>query len=240
MWGEAAFRKARLKAARDEWRLLRPGEAVPRGRAGKQYLDFHSRRKLAPGLEASMYVQLQEWFEPPPIFTVRCLLLDTRIGRLRERVGGTSVNGGANCEVLAAHDCLAGCHIPWNPPVCQFDAPKDELLALLADYSRRLDELWEARGGYDPDGFRSLALWLIWHRHRTGVAVDLGQACAAYLYGDATLALTVLEECEQIQARLAREDLRSIRQKVHAWHQANIDRLRDMIERNPTHPVDEL
>src|SRR5436190_5029744 len=240
MWAQAAFRKARLKAAREEWRLLRPNEAVPRGRAGKQYLDFHSVCKLAPGLEASMHVQLQEWLEPPPIFTVRCLLLDARIGRLRERVGGTSVNGAANCEVLAAHDCLAGRQIPWNPPICQFYAPEDELLAMLADYSKRLDELWEARGGYDPDGFRSLAVWLIGHRRRTGVAVDLGEACAAYLYGDPKLALAVLEECEEIQARRAGEDLRPIVQKAHAWHQANRDRLREMIQRNPTHAGDEL
>jgi hypothetical protein len=216
------------------------GEAVPQGRVGEQYLDFHSVRKLGPGLEASMHVKLQEWSEPPPIFTVRCLLQDTWVGRLRERVGGTSVNGAANCEVLAAHDFLAGRHVAWTPPILEFDAPEDELLILLADYSRRLDELWEARGGYDVEGFRALALWLIWHRHRTGVAVDLGEACAAYLYGDATLALTVLEECEEIQARLARDDLRSVRQKAHVWHQANFDRLRDMIQRNPTHPDDEL
>ncbi len=174
MWAQADFRKARLKAMRDEWRRLRPGEAVPRGRAGKQYLDFHSVRKLGPDLEASMHVQLQEWFEPPPILTVRCLLQDTRIGRLRERVGGTSVSGAASCEVLAAHDCLAGRHIPWKPPVCEFDAPEDELLGLLGEYSSRLDELWAARGGYDLEGFRALALWLIWHRHRTGVAADWG------------------------------------------------------------------
>lgn len=240
MWAQADFRKARLKSARDEWRLLRPGEAVPRGRAGKTYLEFGSRRSLGQGASYNIYVQLTEWFEPPPIFTVRCLLQDTRVGRLRQRVGGTSVNGAANCEILAAHDFLAGRDIEWTPPVRELDAPEDEFLALLADYSKRVDELWEARGGYDLDGFRSLALWLIWHRHRTGVAVDLGEACAAYLYGDPTLALTVLEECEEIQARLAREDLRSIRQKAHAWHQANFDRLRDMIQRNPTHPDDEL
>jgi hypothetical protein len=240
MWGGAAFRKARLKAARDEWRLLRPGEAVPRGRAGKTYLEFSSRRSLGQGTSYNIYVQLVEWFELPPIFTVRCLLKDTRVGRLRERVGGTSVNGAANCEVLAAHDVLAGRHSKWTPPVREFDAPEEEFLALLADYSERLDELWEARGGYGLDGFRSLALWLIWHRHRTGVTVDLGEACAAYLYGDTTLALTVLEECEEMQARLAREDLRSVRQEAHAWHQANFDRLRDMIQRNPTHLDDEL
>jgi hypothetical protein len=29
-------------------------------------------------------------------------------------------------------------------------------------------------------------------------------------------------------------------QEAIAWHQATIDRLRDMIQRNPTHPDDEL
>lgn len=42
------------------------------------------------------------------------------------------------------------------------------------------------------------------------------------------------------KARLAQEDLRPVRQEAHAWHQANIDRLRDIIQRNPTYPVDEL
>ncbi|HYD04215.1 MAG TPA: hypothetical protein VEC60_00735 [Reyranella sp.] len=240
MWAQADFRKARLKAARDQWRLLRPNEAVPRGRVGKTYLEFHSGRSLGRGIRYSIHVQLVEWCEPPPTFTVRCLFEDTRIGRLRERVGGVSVNVTANCEVLAAHDFLAGRHIAWDPPVCEFDAPEDELVALLAAYSKRLDELWAARGGYDLDGFRSLALWLIWHRHRTGVTVDLGEACAAYLYGDTTLALTVLEEAERMHDRLAREDLRSVSLEAHAWHQANIDRLRDMIQRNPTCPGDEL
>jgi hypothetical protein len=240
MWAEAAFRKARLKSARDEWRLLRPGEAVPRGRAGKQYLEFSSHRSLDRETSYNINVQLQEWFEPPPIFTMRCRLEDTRIGRLRERVGGTSINGAANCEVLAAHNLLAGRHIEWTPPVRQLDAPEEEFLALLADYSKRLDELWEARGGYDLDGFRSLALWLIRHRHRTGVAVDLGEACAAYLYGDPKLALAVLVECEEMLARAAREDSRPVVQKAHAWHRANFYRLRDMIQRNPTHPDDEL
>jgi hypothetical protein len=240
MWTETAFRKARLKSVRAEWRRLREGESVSRGRVAKAYLEFHSERSLGPGIRYWASIQHIGRLEPPPVVTVRCSLFDARVGRLRELVGSTSVESASNCDVLAAHNCLTGRHIPWDPPVCEFDDPEEELLALLAGYSKRLDDLWQARGGYDLHGFRSLALWLIWHRQKTGVIVDVGKACAAYLYGDTTLALTVLEECEQMQARLARDDLRSVGQEAHAWHQANVDRLRDMIERNPTHPVDEL
>jgi hypothetical protein len=241
MWTETAFRKARLKSVRAEWRRLRRNETLSRGRVAKAYLEFHSERALGPGITYWASIQHMGRLEPPPVVTVRCLLFDERIAQLRQRIGNSSVGSAANCDVLAAHNCLTGQPIAWEPPVCALDAPEDELLALLAAYSKRLDDLWEARGGYDLHGFRSLALWLIWHRHRTGIGIGgLGEACAAYLYDDAKLARTILVEYEEAEARLAREDSHPMRPKVHARIQADIARLREIIERNPTPPVDEL
>jgi hypothetical protein len=240
VWSEVAFRKARLKWARGTWRALRPLEAVGRGRVAKAYLEFHSKRRLGPGLDSLTGVQLMTRLEPSPRLSVRCTLSDVSVAALRLEVQGLDFAGVANCDVLAAHQYLKKDRAAWSLPICEFDAPVDALFDLLKTYARQLDDLWEAQGGYIPDGFRGLALWLLRHRHRTGAPTDLGAACAAYLYGDSDLALTLLLEFEAQWARLAIKDPREVRQQMHAEIKVGIEKLRGIIGRNRRWPHDKV
>src|SRR4051794_12976065 len=111
MWAQVAFRKARLKSVRAEWRRLRRGGSVSKGRVAKEYLEFHSERSLGPGIRYCASIQHMGRLEPPPVVTVRCLLLDARIGQLRKQIGNFFVESATNCDVLAAHNCLTRQHI---------------------------------------------------------------------------------------------------------------------------------
>ena len=173
------------------------------------------------------------WFEPSPRLSVRCLLSDERVADLRSEIQGLAIAGVADCDVLAAHNYLVGDRSAWSLPACEFDAPIDTFFELLKVYAQQLDNLWNARGGYTPEGFRSFVLWLLRHRHRMGSDGGFGGACGAYLYGDRALAQTLLMEFEAGEARLAAEDPRPIRQEVYAKIRTDIERLRAVIGRNP-------
>jgi hypothetical protein len=134
------------------------------------------------------------------IIKVRLGLFDVRVEDVESLVYGSDRTGLYifDFDVLAAANFLDGKSIPWSPPAFALDANDDEIARHLATYSHDIDRLWEFAGGYNVEGFRELAKWLM--RNRKPVALmstgGIGPICAALEYGERDLAVRFLKELE--------------------------------------------
>ena len=233
-----AFRVERMYVARKAWLTLRPLERPSgRGRTIKSELSFRSKRALAPGMKFTAWVQALK-FEKDWLLKVRLALFDARATTVESFVHGSDRTGMElfDFDVLAAANFMDGKNIPWAPPTFALDADDDEIARHLTTYSRDIDRLWQFAGGYNVEGFRELAKWLLRNRNDVGfVSTDgIGPICTALEYGERDLAMRFLRELEDAWAERRRHEQHfDLVRDIYARVEGDHARLRALMDLPP-------
>jgi hypothetical protein len=123
-------------------------------------------------------------------------LSDERVNALRSIALGFSISVRfLDFNVLAASSVMDGQEMPDYP---HFDsnASVEEFAAVVGDYSRRIDHIWNFVGGFTRAGFEKLAIWALRNAEEAGTIHHTlyGGICAAFAYGERELANKLIAE----------------------------------------------
>jgi hypothetical protein len=220
------------------WRALRPGESLSKGCPSKVNFSFMSTRTLAPGLTFHCFVSGSGPIIPrtnDESWSIRVTAApeDDRVSALRTFVEDRDKSGldVMAFDVLPAYGLLDGRGEP-SPPSISYEAADDEIMSHLEEYSRKIDRIWDAFGGYSPGAFEALVTWAMVNREVvTGGTANMPMACAAFVYGDRALSLQFLAEYQsqwEESARSRPDD--PLTQEIFAVVKEKIAKLRAIVE----------
>jgi hypothetical protein len=68
---------------------------------------------------------------------------------------------------------------------------------VVKEFSGKIDQIWRFANGFTIEGLETLSIWAIRNRTVVGMrAVDIGDICTAFVYGERWLANELLREYE--------------------------------------------
>ncbi len=224
----------RMKTARKAWVALRPGDRPAGRRATAGSFSFWTKRQVVPGVQWQAHVQALSafWVEKDWEIRVRIYLYDREVAALMSRAEADdyTMRWCVSFDVLAATDFHEWQRQAWAPPAFSFEATDDAVFAQLADFSRRIDQLWQFAGGQDLAAFRKLAVWVMRNPDSAGsFRTGLGMICAAWAYGEPELAANLLEAYEAQWEEQLKDRAYDVLPNAGAQLQGQFSRLRDMI-----------
>lgn len=232
---DRAYWREKMKAACKAWSTLRPDEKLSNKHATNWQFSFFSNRVLDSNTKYETLV-CGDPFDDGWIFKAFLGFQDLGLAALETAITGNDRSKFSQFQVVVplAASALDDAEPSWSPHILSFEASDDEIVSILATYSRDIDRLCQSAGGHDVEAFRSLAKWCL--RHRSGIGYTTiggtGSICMALEYGDRALAIELLREVEEEWAEhLRREPDRPIVQKLYLEYRhihAKLRRLMDL------------
>jgi hypothetical protein len=122
-------------------------------------------------------------------------LSDERVNALRSAALGFAVSVRfLDFDVLAASSVMNAQEMP-DDPLFDSNASVEEFSAVVGDYIRRIDHIWNFAGGFTLPGFEKLATWAL-RNEEAGTIHHLlyGGICAAFVYRESELANELIAE----------------------------------------------
>jgi hypothetical protein len=189
----------KLRAIRKLWRSFNPACSISGGRITSRSLSFESVRILGAGVAASWLVTASKVDEERCSLQVRMGLYDERVNALRSTALGLDSSNDFDTpttfsltdrqpdfldfDVLTVSSMMDGQDRRDSP------LKVDQFAHVVADYSRRIDRIWNFVGEPSVKSLERLAIWVlrnsdvgsIWH-------TLLGGICGAFTYGEKELA----------------------------------------------------
>jgi hypothetical protein len=158
-------------------------------------------------------------------------LSDERVNALRSIALGFAVSVGFLAfDVLAVSSEMNGQEMP-DYPLFDSNASVEEFAAVVGDYSRRIDHIWNFAGGPTLLGFERLAIWTLRNAEVCGVHHHslYGGICAAFAYGESELANELIAELVSQWEERMRLEPRELVFKTYDKVRQDLERLQEAI-----------
>jgi hypothetical protein len=226
--------KPKLRAAKNVWRSFHPDCPVDGGRITSGGFSFWSTRTLSAGVEVSWSVKVWKADEISCLLQIRMGLSDERVNALRSLGLGFAVSGRfLDFDVLAASSVMNAQEIP-DDPLFGSNASVEEFAAVVGDYSRRIDHIWNFAGGFTLPGFERLAVWALRNADAETLHHPLyGGICAAFAYGESELASELIAELVSQWEERIRLEPSDLVFKIYDNVRQHLERLQEAV-RNPS------
>lgn len=224
----------KLRAAKNVWRSFHPDCRVDGGRITSGGFSFWSTRTLSDGVEVSWSVKVWKVDETSCLLQIQMGLSDERVNALRSIALGFAVSVGFLAfDVLAASSAMNGQEMP-EYPFFGSNASIEEFAAVVGDYSRRIDHIWNFAGELTLPGFERLAIWALRTAEASAIHHPLyGGICAAFAYGESDLANELIAELVSQWEEQMRLEPRELVFKTYDKVRQDLERLQEAV-RNPT------
>lgn len=189
---------SKLRAVRKLWRSFNPECSITGGRITSSRLWFEAVRPLGAGVAAVWLVTASKVDEESCSLQVRMGLYDERVNALRSTALGLDTSNDFDTpigfslserqtdfldfDVLTVSSMMDGQERRDSP------LKVDQFPHVVADYSKRIDRIWNFVGEPSVKSLERLAIWVlrnsdlgsIWH-------TLLGGICGAFTYGEKEL-----------------------------------------------------
>lgn len=189
---------------------------------------------LGPGVEVIWAVRVWKVDEISCELEIQMGLSDERVNALRSIALGFAVSARfLDFDVLAASSVMNAQEVP-DYPLFDSNASVEEFAAVVGDYSRRIDHIWNFAGGFTLQGFERLAVWVL-RNPGTEATYNLlyGGICAAFAYGESELANELIAELVSQWEERMRLEPRELVFKTYDKVRQDLKRLQEAV-RNPS------
>jgi hypothetical protein len=189
---------------------------------------------LGPGVEVSWLVNVWKDDETSCSLQILMGLSDERVNALRSIALDFAVSGRfLDFDVLAASSVMNAQEMP-DYPLFDSNASVEEFAAIVGDYSRRIDHIWNFAGGFTLPGFERLTVWALRNAGaETSHHLLYGGVCAAFAYGESELANGLIAELVSQWEERMRLEPSDLVFKIYNNVRQHLDRLQEAV-RNPS------
>jgi hypothetical protein len=164
-------------------------------------------------------------------------LYDERVAALRSTAMKLDMTHVAflDFDVLAAPAAMDGREMP-DLPLFDSNAQVEEFAAVVEDYSRRIDRIWNFVGGISVGGLERLAIWTIRNRDRAGTLWHhIGAICPAFVYGERELAHELIAELRSQWEERVQLEPRDVIFEVYDGVRQDLERLQEAVRKPTVH-----